>query len=103
MMKQAHGYDFYKNEVGIIGAVYYSKTALSIIRNSFDKIDWRRPEATAWRLPEFLGKRETSDVIVGTHGFFQTEEDLERHLKNKIERKQIDDYDFELSRKLLKL
>jgi hypothetical protein len=103
IMTQFKGYDFYKNDVGIIGVVCYNKEAIKIIKNNLDKIDWRRPEATAWRLREINNHTHTSDMIVGTHGYFQTEEDLERHLKNKTERKQIDDYDFELSRKLLKL
>lgn len=101
LMGQFQGYDFYKNDVGVIGVTYYSKKALSIIRNSFDEIDWRRPEATAWRLPKINPNTYTCKLIVAMHGFFQDDAHLKRHLKNKIERKQIEDYDFDLAKKIL--
>jgi hypothetical protein len=102
-MVQALGYDFYRNDVGIIGAVYYNKKALDIIRNKFDEIDWRRPEATAWRLPEINKYVRTMDLVIGMHGFFQDYEHLLRHKEHKISRKQIEDYDFNLAKKMLEL
>jgi hypothetical protein len=103
MMTQALGYDFYKNKVGVIGILYYSEKALEIIRNNFDNIDWRRPEATAWRLPEINLKNETIELVCGMHGFFQDKETIERAYKNKIDRKQIKDYDFDLVNKIMNL
>lgn len=102
-MIQFKGYDFYQNNLSVMGLVYYSKEALEEIRASFDKIDWRRPEATAWRLPKINRFTETIPLVCGIHGFFQSEEDLERHMRNKEERKQMENYDFELARELLNL
>ena len=102
-MVQFMGYDFYKNKVGVIGVTFYSKEALEIIKKNLETLDWRRPEATAWRIPEINESTKTDKNIIGLHGFFQTEEDLERHKQNKIDRKQIDDYNFDLALKLLKL
>lgn len=101
LMIQFEGYDFYKNNKGIIGLTYYTKQVLEIIKNNLDKIDWRRPEATAWRLPEINKKVYTSNLIVGMHGFFQDRETMARAKQNKVDRKQIEDYDFELVEKLL--
>lgn len=100
LMKQWHTYDFYRNDIGVTSPVYYSKLALGFIRNRITKIDWTRPEATAWRLPDINGLTETGPEVVGIHGFFQDDEHLKRHLENKIERKQIEEYDFELARKM---
>lgn len=102
-MGQAKGYDFYKNNVGVIGITFYSQEALVIIENNLDKLNWKRPEATAWRLIEINDWTFTLETVCGLHGFFQSKEDLERHLKHKIERKQISDYDFELAEQLLHL
>ena len=103
LMAQFFGFDFYKNDFGCIGITYYSKKGLQIIRDNLDKIDWRRPEATAWRIPEINNHTYSQTTYCGMHGFFQTKEDLERHKKHKIERKQIEQYDFDLALKLLKL
>lgn len=103
LMVQFKGLDFYRNNIGIIGVLFYKKEAIEIIRNNLDKISITRPEATAWRLPEMENRRHTSDTVVGIHGFFQTEDDIKRHQQNKIERKQIKNYDFELAERLLNL
>jgi hypothetical protein len=99
-MVQFKGYDFYRNGIGVIGVTFYSKEALEIIRNNLDKIDWRRPEATAWRLKDINNETLTEDKIVGTHGYLANKEEIKRHLQHKIERKQILDYNFDLVFKL---
>lgn len=103
LMGQCYGYDFYKNGFGVIGITYYSKEGLDIIRENLDKIDWRRPEATAWRLPKINNRTFSNTEVCGMHGFFQTYEDLKMHEEHKLERKQIDEFDFVLAKKLLKL
>lgn len=101
MMAQWHGYDFYRNNIGIVSPVFYHRDALEIIRKNFGKLNVSRPEATAWRLPDINPYTVTKPDIVAMHGFFQTKEDLLRHKANKINRKQIDEYNFELAEKLI--
>ncbi len=103
LMVQFQAYDFYRNNVGVCSPVYYHPTALAIIRRDFEHLDLRRPEATAWRLPDINKHTYTSKAVVGIHGFFQTKEDMDRHRQNKIDRKQITEYDFELAEKLINL
>ena len=103
LMAQTLAYDFYKNNFNITGITFYRKEAIDIIKKNLDNIDWRRPEATAWRLPEINDKTFTFDLICGIHGFFQTKDDLEIHKQHKIDRKQMGDYDFELAEKLINL
>lgn len=103
LMAQFYGFDFYKNNFGVMGIAYYSKKGLEIIKKNLDKIDWRRPEATAWRIPEINEHTFSYTDYSGMHGFGQTWLDLERHKQHKIDRKQIQDYDFDLAKKLLNL
>lgn len=103
MIQQALTYDFYRNDLGITSPVYYTKGALRLIRKNWDKVSRDRPEASACRIPEINPFKFTNELIVGIHGFFQKGEDLERHKQHKIERKQMEQYDFELAEKLLKL
>lgn len=103
LMAQWKCYDFYRNNVGVCSPVYYSKEALDIIKADFNQLDFSRPEATAWRLRRINDRTYTGDLIVGMHGFFQDEQHLSRHLENKIERKQMSEYDFDLAIKLREL
>lgn len=103
LMVQAKGWDFYKNDVGVIGVVYYRKGVQELILNNFDNIDHNRPEATAWRLPEINKYTFTSEWIVGIHGLGQDEETMVRAERNKISRRQMSEYDFELAYKLMEL
>lgn len=103
MMVQFSVYDLYKNLPHSGVPVMYNKKALEIIRNNFYSLDPRRPEATAWRLPQINRMTYTIHELVGMHGFFQDKESILRHMKNKIERKQIDLYDFDLAEKLMNL
>lgn len=103
-MTQFHGYDFYKNDIGIMSPVIYSKRAIEFIKRNFNKLDLRRPEASAWRLLEKnKGEVHTSEQVVGSHGLYQRPEDIKRHKQHKIDRKQIEDYDFDLVESLDKL
>ena len=104
LMIQYSVYDLYKNGVSIGQPVLYSKKAISIIRQNLSKISPLRPEASAWRLPE-INEHTLSivDEIVGMHGFYQDKETVERAKENKINRKQIDKYDFDLVNKLMNL
>ena len=99
-MKQARTYDMYKNDVGVTSPVFYSKGILKEIRDNWDKIGVSRPETDASRLPSVNPFLYTSDIIVGIHGIYQRQEDIDRHQKHKVLRKQITDYDFELINQL---
>lgn len=103
LMVQFKVYDLYKNNVHTGIPVMYKEDAINIIRYNFDKLDKTRPEATAWRLPEINPFTFNIDEVVGMHGFFQDREAMLRHIKNKIERKQMGDYHFDLAEKLMNL
>lgn len=103
LMAQWQCYDFYRNNVGVCSPVYYSKEALEVIKEDFNQLDLRRPEATAWRLPKINKHTYSGYMIVGMHGFFQDGDHLARHLENKIERKQMEEYDFDLAKRLMAL
>jgi len=101
LMAQFQGFDFYKNEVGICSPCFYTKEALEIIRINFDKLDERRPEATAWRLKDINDLTWTGERVIGMHGFFQDKETIKRAKKNKADRKQDSLYDWELCDKII--
>ena len=71
------------------GPLLYRKCSLEFIREHIEDIDWRRPEATAWRLADVNGRTETVRLLTALHGFFQRPEDNERALKNRQDRGQI--------------
>lgn len=102
-MHQASGYDMYKNEIGIISPVFYSKEVLELIRENWHLVGKNRPETDASRIPAVNKQFFTSFQVVGIHGIYQRREDIERHKEHKIARKQIDNYHFELTYKLQKL
>lgn len=101
LMVQFKTYGFYRNDISITSPVFYKKDCFKIL-NGMD-LDENRPETSAWRNKYINMRTHTSDVIVGLHGFFQDKETMERAYKNKVERKQLDMYDFELARKVAKL
>lgn len=103
LMIQYYGYDFYRNNVGIISPIYYTEKALQIIKKNINLLDPNRPETSAWRLSEINPFTSTSNLILGMHGFFQSRKEFDRALKNKKERKQMAEFDFELADKLFKL
>jgi len=91
---KAHVYDLYRNEVWPLSPVYYSKEALQEIHNTSWAVDINRPETGVWRL--FQKRTIVLPEVVGLHGFFQDKETIKRAKQNKIDRNQIQDYDFEL-------
>jgi len=103
-MTQFNIFDMYKNNLSNTSPVLYSEKAIEKIRELIDKIDVRRPETSSWRLIQNEGLEVyTSKQTMGMHGFFQDKETILRARQNKIDRKQIYDYDFDLSFKLLEL
>src|SRR3990167_3314891 len=100
IMLQYSTYDFYKNSVGITSPVLYRPEALKIIVQNMDKIDSRRPETSAWRLPQINPRTGTIDRVVGMHGFFQDRETMDRAKRNKENRRQMADYNFPLVEEL---
>lgn len=103
LIAQFHTFDFYKNDVSITSPVWYSKKSLKIIKDNLGKLDINRPEASAWRLENINDYTYTSYMVVGMHGFFQDKETIDRAIKNKTERKQIEEYDFWLVDKIMRL
>lgn len=101
LMGQAQVYDFYQNDLHTGGPIFYSKDVIKMILDNFHKLDEFRPETSAWRLPDVNPKTITLKwTVVGLHGFFQDEDAVARSEKNKIDRKQISKYDFDLARAL---
>ncbi len=101
LMAQFRVFDLYKNDINIGQPVWYSAESLQIIKKHFDELgDKSRPEASAWRLEQINKLTYTSNEVVGMSSFFQSDEHIKRHEKHKIERKQIDDYNFHLAKQL---
>lgn len=103
MMIQYSNYCIYRNGINIGNPVFYRKKAIALIKANLDKLDPMRPEASAWRLKEINDWTHTSDTIVGVHGVYQSPDDVARHQQNKIDRKQIDGYDFSVIEELMDL
>jgi len=102
MIQYGH-YCLYKNLPSIGNPCLYTKEALDIIKMNVNFIHETRPETSAWRMDGVRQKAWTDDTIMGTHGFFQFKEDIERAKANKIDRKQEGQYDFDLVDKIMKL
>lgn len=103
-MTQFNVFDLYKNDLSNTSPLLYSEKAINKIRELSDKIDSKRPETSAWRLiqNECL-EVYTSTQIMGIHGLLQDTETIKRAKQNKIDRKQIDNYDFDLVFKIKEL
>lgn len=80
---QGEYYDLYSNRIQKGHPLMYSREAIKIIKNNFDKLDPDRPETSAWRLEGVVEKTFNFNEIIGLHGFFQNKEDVERALKHK--------------------
>lgn len=100
---KCNGYDLYKNDVGVIGCNFYSVKGIEEIRAHWDKVDPRRPEATAWRIPHINPHTALAPFVVGCHGLGQNEEGIKRAFNNKNSRGQMEDYDFEIVEYLQKI
>lgn len=96
LMLQYRIFDFYKNDIGAGQPVFYSAAAVQIISQSTECLDRARPETSAWRLPQINKMTRTVDTVVGMHGFYQDEPTIGRAWRNKMERKQMGSFDFEL-------
>lgn len=103
LITQFHTYDLYKNDIGITSPLFYRKESLNIIRRNKRLIEQKRPEATAWRIPAVNAFTETSPLVVGLHGFCQDVTTMRRAMNNKLDRKQIDQYDFATAFKIANL
>jgi len=100
-LAKTHLYDLYRNEIWPLGPIYYSKEALERFKGiSID--DTKRPETFIWRSVPVEMTTVLSEVV-GLHGFFQDRETIERAKQNKINRGQIDNYDFDFVGKIISL
>lgn len=99
-LAKANVYDLYRNEVWPLSPVYYSKEALEILRKA-EITDENRPETALWR--SFKEKTTKLPEVVGIHGLGSNLNTIERAKKNKVDRKQIQDYDFDLVYKIISL
>lgn len=95
-------YDLYRNNIGVSSPVFYKKRIIDILKKRIKDIPTSRPEANASRFPEINPDKYNSNLIIGMHGFFQDKETRARAERNKIERKQIVYYDFNLIKELYK-
>lgn len=101
---QAHSYyDLYQNNLSLGGPIFYKKQALDIIRKNLHNLSNFRPETMACRLPELDCRRGRSDLVIGIHGIGQDDAALLRTIHNKTSRGQLENYDFELYKKINKL
>lgn len=98
---QTEQVDLYSWNLKPGGPLLYRQCALEYIREHIDEIDWRRPEANAWRLASVNGRTETVRVLASLHGFFQRPEDNGRALQNRKDRGQI--YEMDIVREITKL
>ena len=103
LMVEFNGWNFYKNDLGVIGCTFYSAECLEILRKNIDKIQEARPETSAWRMGLIVSRTLNSDIAVGIHGIGQDLETFKRAMENKVARGQIDKYDFNLANKITKL
>lgn len=103
LMIQFSHYDLYKNKISAGNPVLYKKECLDIIRKNIDKISPDRPETSAWRLDDIKMKTFTSGTTMGLHGFGSDKKTMLRAKQNKIERRQIQHFDFDLAFKIAKL
>lgn len=96
-------YDFYRNDIGVTSPVFYRKDILMKLKKRIKDIPAFRPETSASRFPEINKEKFHSSLIVGIHGFGADKEMIDRAKKNKTERGQMKEYDFDLAFNLMKL
>ena len=98
LLVQFKTYCFYKNELSE-GVMFYSKELLEMAKKmSF--VFGSRPETEFWRNKEIFPYTKTDLAICGIHGFFQSNDNMDRSLERKIKRGQVEMYDFELVKKI---
>jgi hypothetical protein len=104
LMLQFSIFDFCSMNVRQGQPIFYRKAVLEKIRRNLSFMNHSRPEAWAWRLPEINPHTSMiSDRIVGIHGFFQTQKEIDRAIEHRIARKQEDEIELDLINDLKKL
>lgn len=101
---QAKCFGWYSQDIVNGGVQLISKKALPYLRDNVAMSKrHERPETYLYRIPEFHNPRRcvSIDMICGLHGYKQT--DIDRVIATKERRGQLDNYDFELARKLNEL
>ncbi len=101
---QGQCFGWYSQDVINGGVQLISKKALPILRENVAMAKrHERPETYLYRIPEFNNPRRcvSQDVVCGIHGYKQ--ENIDRVIATKQRRGQLDNYDFELARKLNEL
>lgn len=96
-------YDLYRNGIFEGSPILYTKKAIGIINRYHMMLHPNRPESSACRLDRINPHKYHDETIVGMHGFGSDKETIMRAKQNKIDRKQIELFDFELVDKLMKL
>jgi len=94
-------YGWYSQDVIYGGVQLYGKQLLPILRRNLEAARaLERPETYMSRLPELHNPRRfvSSDLVCGLHGFRQ--DDYDRVIATKTKRRQLDNYDFELAKRL---
>lgn len=100
LMAQFTVFDLYQNDLQVGQPVYYSAQVLQEIERNLDRLDPKRPETSAWRLPDVNEYTYNIEGVTGMHGFFQDLQTIDRAFKNKHDRRQLGKYDFDLVHKL---
>ena len=98
---QSMSFDWWKQDVGYAGVQYIKKECIPYIREGIkEALHIDRPESYCYRLPEFHNPRRCigSDIVCGLHGFGQNDMDRVKQLKKA--RGQIEQYDFELAKRI---
>lgn len=94
-------YDWFKQDTTHGGISFIKQKAFTAIRKHINEHEYKeRPETELYRLSEFHDPRRCVSVerIMGIHGY--AVRDIRRVRETKIRRGQIENYDFELARKL---
>jgi len=98
---QSMSFDWWRQDTGYAGVQYIKKQCLPFLRKHISEVQHLdRPESLMYRLEEFHNPRRcaSSGILCGLHGWGQNDADRVEALKRK--RNQMDNYDFELARRL---
>lgn len=100
-------YDWFKQDVAHGGVQFIKKEALVDLKTNIDVYEKaERPESQMYRIDSFcepIRRAITIELVAGLNGYGQTQADIDRVIKTKIRRKQINNYDIELMTRLNKL
>jgi len=101
---QAMIFDWWQMDACWGGVQFIKKECLPALRANIGKVQHLdRPESLMYRLAEFHEPRrcEGAEIICGLHGYGQ--DNMQRVVELKTKRRQIDNYDFELARRVSQL